>query len=75
MLLWFKALHIFFMLAWMAGIFYLPRLMVYNAASDNPDVKQQLNIMQRDCGSLLLPSRYYPEFLAFCSFIVTVWRG
>lgn len=47
MLLWFKALHIFFMLAWMAGIFYLPRLMVYNAASNNPDVKQQLNIMQR----------------------------
>ncbi|HAI70891.1 MAG TPA: TIGR00701 family protein, partial [Alteromonas australica] len=23
-ILWFKALHIFFMLAWMAGLFYLP---------------------------------------------------
>ncbi|MFT6269633.1 MAG: putative membrane protein [Alphaproteobacteria bacterium] len=35
------------MIAWMAGIFYLPRLFVYNAQSDNPDVKAQLNIMQR----------------------------
>lgn len=47
MLLWYKALHIFFMIAWMAGIFYLPRLFVYNAESTNPDVKAQLNIMQR----------------------------
>jgi putative membrane protein len=47
MLLWYKALHVFFMIAWMAGVFYLPRLFVYNAQSDNPDVKAQLNIMQR----------------------------
>lgn len=47
MLLWYKALHIFFMVAWMAGIFYLPRLFVYNAQSSNADVKAQLNIMQR----------------------------
>ncbi len=47
MLLWYTALHVFFMIAWMAGIFYLPRLFVYNAQSDNPDVKAQLNIMQR----------------------------
>lgn len=47
MLLWYKALHIFFMIAWMAGIFYLPRLFVYNAQSNHPDVKAQLNIMQR----------------------------
>ena len=46
MLLWFKALHLFFMLAWMSGLFYLPRLMVYNAASDSNAVKQQLTIMQ-----------------------------
>lgn len=46
-MLWYKALHIFFMVAWMAGIFYLPRLFVYNTESTNPDVKAQLNIMQR----------------------------
>ena len=47
MLLWYKALHIFFMIAWMAGIFYLPRLFVYNAQSTSIEVKEQLNIMQR----------------------------
>lgn len=30
-LLWLKAFHIFSMTAWMAGIFYLPRLFVYHA--------------------------------------------
>lgn len=47
MLLWYKALHVFFMIAWMAGIFYLPRLFVYNAESKNTEVKAQLNIMQK----------------------------
>jgi putative membrane protein len=47
MLLWYKALHVFFMIAWMAGIFYLPRLFVYNAESKSDEVKAQLNIMQR----------------------------
>jgi putative membrane protein len=31
----------------MAGIFYLPRLFVYNAESQSSEVKAQLNIMQR----------------------------
>ena len=44
---WYKALHIFFMIAWMAGIFYLPRLFVYNAESNVKEVNEQLNIMQR----------------------------
>ena len=30
-ILWVKALHIAFMVAWFAGIFYLPRLFVYHA--------------------------------------------
>ena len=29
--LWFKSLHIISMVAWMAGLFYLPRLFVYHA--------------------------------------------
>lgn len=44
---WLKALHIIFMVAWFAGIFYLPRLFVYHAESTHPEVKAQLVIMQR----------------------------
>jgi putative membrane protein len=29
--LWLKAFHIFTLIAWMAGLFYLPRLFVYHA--------------------------------------------
>lgn len=46
-ILWLKALHIFFMLAWMAGLFYLPRLFVYHASSDSVEVKAQFSIMER----------------------------
>ena len=28
---WFKALHVISVIAWMAGMFYLPRLFVYHA--------------------------------------------
>ena len=34
--LWIKALHILSVIAWMAGIFYLPRLLVYHAEQVPP---------------------------------------
>jgi putative membrane protein len=46
-LLWIKALHVFFMVAWMSGLFYLPRLMVYHAQSDVQAVKDQFKIMEK----------------------------
>ncbi|MFC3094563.1 TIGR00701 family protein [Alteromonas sediminis] len=46
-LLWLKALHLFFMLAWMAGLFYLPRLFVYHASTDNQAVKDAYKVMER----------------------------
>lgn len=47
MILWIKALHVFFMVAWLAGIFYLPRLFVYHANTSDANVKSQLCIMER----------------------------
>ena len=47
MILWLKALHIFFMVAWFAGIFYLPRLFVYHAQTSEPAVKEQFMTMER----------------------------
>jgi putative membrane protein len=46
-ILWIKALHLFFMVAWMAGIFYLPRLFVYHAEASNQAVKDQFKVMER----------------------------
>ena len=33
MVLWVKALHVIAVISWMAGLLYLPRLMVYHAAA------------------------------------------
>ncbi|MGZ5256388.1 MAG: CopD family protein, partial [Burkholderiales bacterium] len=33
-MLWIKAFHVVFMVTWFAGLFYLPRLYVYHAATD-----------------------------------------
>lgn len=45
--LWLKAFHVIFMVAWFAGIFYLPRLFVYHAESSVDAVHEQLKIMER----------------------------
>jgi putative membrane protein len=45
--LWIKSLHLFFMVAWMAGIFYLPRLFVYHAQTEEQVVKDQFKVMER----------------------------
>ncbi|TLU64280.1 CopD family protein [Thalassotalea litorea] len=42
-----KGLHIIFMVAWFAGIFYLPRIFVYHAESDSLEVRAQLAIMAK----------------------------
>lgn len=47
LILIYKALHLAFMVAWFAGIFYLPRLFVYHAESNQPQVQNQLKVMER----------------------------
>ena len=47
LILIYKALHVFFMVAWFAGIFYLPRLFVYHAENQSADVDRQFKVMER----------------------------
>lgn len=45
---WFKALHIISVVAWMAGMLYLPRLYVYHAdAEPGSDKSETFKIMER----------------------------
>lgn len=46
-MLWVKAFHIIFMVTWFAGLFYLPRLFVYHAMSDDPISNDRFKIMER----------------------------
>lgn len=65
-ILWIKALHVFFMIAWMAGIFYLPRLFVYHAQTDKQSVKDQFKVMERRLWWFVTP-------FAFLTFIFGFW--
>ncbi len=44
---WTKALHLIFMVTWFAGLFYLPRLFVYHAMSDDKTSIDRFKIMER----------------------------
>jgi len=46
-MLWLKALHIVFMVTWFAGLFYLPRLFVYHALSQDPLSRERFTVMER----------------------------
>jgi putative membrane protein len=44
--LWFKALHIAFMVTWFAGLFYLPRLFIYHAEAIDLLSQQRFTLME-----------------------------
>lgn len=46
-MLWIKAFHIIFMVTWFAGLFYLPRLFVYHAITNDLATQAQFKIMER----------------------------
>ena len=46
-MLWVKAFHVIFMVTWFSGLFYLPRLYVYHAMSDDSVSNERFKIMER----------------------------
>lgn len=46
-MLWFKALHIVFMVTWFAGLFYLPRLFIYHSTASDPISLRRFELMER----------------------------
>ena len=46
-MLWIKALHIVFMVTWFAGLFYLPRLFVYHAMTEDAAGRERFKVMER----------------------------
>ena len=46
-MLWIKSFHIIFVVAWFAGLFYLPRLFVYHAQAEDKTSIERFKIMER----------------------------
>ncbi len=70
-MLWIKSLHIIFMVTWFAGLFYLPRLFVYHAMSENAASRERFKVMERKL--------YYgimtPGAVLTIAFGVWLWLG
>ncbi|MBY0378062.1 MAG: CopD family protein [Gammaproteobacteria bacterium] len=45
-MLWIKAFHVIFMVMWFAGLFYLPRLFVYHAVSEDRISIERFKVME-----------------------------
>jgi len=45
--LWVKSFHIVFVIAWFAGLFYLPRLFVYHAQATDATSIERFKLMER----------------------------
>ncbi len=46
-MLWFKSLHIIFVVTWFAGLFYLPRLFVYHTLATDAISIERFKLMER----------------------------
>lgn len=51
--LWIKALHVVFVIAWFAGLFYLPRLFVYHADAKDTISDERFGLMERKLFGLM----------------------
>ncbi|TYC72395.1 protoporphyrinogen oxidase HemJ [Stappia sp. BW2] len=66
--LWIKALHVISIIAWMAGMLYLPRLFVYHAATEvGSEQSETFKIMERR----LLKAIINPAMIA--SWVFGLW--
>ena len=71
--LWLKALHVIAIIAWMAGMLYLPRLFVYHCAAERGSVQSEtFKVMERR----LLKAIINPAMIAaWILGIVLAWQG
>ncbi len=70
-MLWIKSLHIVFVVAWFAGLFYLPRLFVYHAQSADAVSNERFKVMERK----LYRGIMTPSMVLTLAFGVWMWLG
>jgi putative membrane protein len=54
-MLWLKAFHIFFVVSWFAGLFYLPRIFVNHAMAEEQAVRERFKLMERKLYKFVTP--------------------
>lgn len=70
-MLWIKSLHVIFVIAWFAGLFYLPRLFVYHAQSSDGVSIERFKVMERK----LYRGIMTPTMVLALAFGTWMWLG
>lgn len=73
--LWFKALHIIFVICWFAGIFYLPRLFVYHASAQDAISKERFKVMERKLYRVIMNPSMILSLLFGILLLVERWQA
>ncbi len=74
--LWFKAVHLIFVISWMAGMLYLPRLFVYHSQTEiGSEEDKRFQTMERKLMRIIMnPAMIITFFLGFLlADIADVW--
>ena len=66
-MLWIQGLHVIFVVTWFAGLFYLPRIFVYYAQTEDDTTRMTLAIMARKLYKFVTP-------LMMLAIILGLWR-
>lgn len=68
-MIWIKAFHLIAMVAWFAGLFYLPRLFVYHAqAKDNISIERFNTMEQKLYYFIMMPAAFATLFFGVILF-------
>ncbi|MFB3100471.1 MAG: protoporphyrinogen oxidase HemJ [Gammaproteobacteria bacterium] len=75
-MLWVKALHLIFMVTWFAGLFYLPRLFVYHAMSEDQASIDRFKIMERKLFfGIMTPGAIFTIIFGFWTLLANGWES
>ena len=76
LILWLKAFHLVAVISWLAGLLYLPRLLVYHVdAPTGSDFSERLKIMERRLLKVIMTPAMIATWILglWLSFLLGVW--
>ena len=71
--LWLKAFHIVFVVAWFAGLFYLPRLFVYHATAADGVSRERFLTMERKLYRVIMNPAMGITLVLGVTLLVVAW--
>ena len=74
--LWLKAIHVIFVIAWMVGMFYLPRLYVYHCqVTPNSEADETFKVMERKLLRIIMNPAMIVSFITGILLIFATGAG